>query len=50
MTLISAYIELFVREEKSGAKCPGENDWIPTNRELFSGSCTTDQMILAKGI
>jgi len=29
MTLISAYTELFIRVEKSGGKCPGENVWIP---------------------
>ncbi len=29
MTLSSAYIELFIRGEKSGGKCPGGNVRIP---------------------
>jgi len=29
MTLSLAYIELFIRGEKSGGKCPGRNVRIP---------------------
>jgi len=37
MTLNSAHIDLFIRGDKFGGKCPGGNVWIPV--------CTCTQVI-----
>jgi len=37
MTLISAFIELFIRGEKSGGKCPGRNVQAPGVTKQCSG-------------